>query len=349
MAAPLLYDATGRAVPGIDPAMAVEILPYGVDRLRWLAARRTGLGGSDASALVGLSKYTSRVALWEDKTGNLPLVDEQSEDAEMGSLLEPVVRERFARIHGLKIRMVGMLRSVEWPWMLANLDGLCSDGAGYEGKTTSVYAAHHWADGQVADHAELQSQWCMAVTGLERWHVACLIGGQRNVYRTVERDDSLIADLVQIGRAFWHDHVLTGHAPAVDGSAACTEFLQQHYPAVLADDVVEVDAAVRDELVTAKEVTAQAEKDATEAHAEVKNRARRLIGDRERLECDGELIASWGHVDKLDQRRFKAEEPDLAQQYTRPVTRVELDVAALKTDHPDVYRAYRQRQLRFAN
>lgn len=349
MAAPLLYDALGRPTPGIDPDIAVEILPYGTDRGRWLAARRLGLGGSDASTLVGLNMYESRTELWEDKTGNLPLVDEQSEEAEMGTLMEPVVRERFARVHGLTVRTVGMLRSVQWPWMLANPDGLCSDGAGYEGKTCSVFQAIGWADGQVPDHAELQAQWCMAVTGLSRWHVACLIAGQRNVYRLVERDENLIADLVQISRDFWHTNVLAGQPPAVDGSAACTTFLSQHYPRALVDEAVEVDTATREELVLAKEKAAQAEKDAKRDHDEVKNRARRLIGDRTRLECDGETVATWAHIDKLDTKRFQAGQPELAAQYTRPVEHVELDVAALKADHPEIYAAYRQRQLRFAN
>lgn len=349
MAAPLLYDTTGRVIDGIDPDYAVEILPYGVDRQRWLAARRTGLGGSDASALVGLSKYTSRIELWEDKVGNLPLVDEQSEEAEMGTLLEPIVRDRFAKVHGLTVRLVGMLRSVRWPWMLANLDGLCSDGDGYEGKTTSVYNAADWDDDQVADHAELQAQWCMAVTGLDAFHIACLIGGQRNVYRRVKRDNVLIGDLVQIGDDLWHNHVLTGQPPAVDGSDACTAFLTAHYPAVLVDDAVRIDPATRDDLVLAKEKAAQAEKDAARDHAEVKNRARRLIGDRSRLECDGKVVATWGHINKLNEKAFRAAEPDLAAAYTRPVSRVELDVDALKTDHPELYSAYRQRQLRFAN
>jgi putative phage-type endonuclease len=349
MAAPLLYDATGRTVDGIDPEYAVEILPYGVDRQRWLAVRRTGLGSSNASTLVGLNKYESRTELWEDKAGNLPLVNEQSEEAEMGTLLEPVVRDRFARVHDLDVRLAGTLRSTRWPWMLANPDGLCSDGAGFEAKTCGPFQAEHWADGQVPDHAELQSQWCMAVTGLPRWHVACLIAGQRNVYRLVERDNDLIGDLVQIGHDFWHGHVLAGQPPAVDGSAACTAFLAAHYPNVLVDEAVEVGPAVRDELVRAKEKSAQAEKDAKRDHDEVKNRARRLIGDRLSLECDGETVATWAHIDKLDAKRFQAGEPELAATYTRPVERVELDVAALKTDHPETYRAYRQRQLRFAN
>ena len=223
-------SVNGVPVPGIHPADALQILPPGVDRQSWLAERRTGIGGSDVSALVGLSRWTSRVELWEDKTGRLPLVDEASEEAEMGTLLEPVVRDRFARVHQVRVDLCGMLRSQRWPWMLANPDGLITDKrVGYEGKTCTIWKAHEWGDPDnplVPDHAELQAQWCMAVTGWDAWWVACLIGGQRNVYRHVERDDELIGDLVEISREFWNRNVLDDAEPDVDGSRGCADFLK---------------------------------------------------------------------------------------------------------------------------
>lgn len=35
----------------------------------WLAIRRTGIGGSDAAAAVGLNPHMSALELWLDKTG----------------------------------------------------------------------------------------------------------------------------------------------------------------------------------------------------------------------------------------------------------------------------------------
>lgn len=349
MAAPLLHDA-GTFVPGIDPEDAVQILGPGADRMRWLAMRRLGLGGSDVSALVGLSRWTSPIELWEDKVARLPLVDEQSEAAEMGTLLEPVVRDRFARVHDLRVRACGMLRSQRWPWMLANPDGLCSDGRGYEGKTCSPWQAHEWgteSDPLVPDHAELQAQWCMAVTGWPGWWVACLIGGQRNVYRLVERDDGLIGQLVEIGRAFWHNHVLAEVPPPVDGSDACTRLLTERFPLADLDTTVEIDPEERDEIAVLREKAIAAEKAAKADYDAVKNRIRTVMGTAETLMCGDDQIATWKHTNRFSDRKFRDARPDLAAEYTRQVDAT--DTERLAADHPTIYRRFCSRELRFSN
>ncbi|HET9892615.1 MAG TPA: YqaJ viral recombinase family protein [Mycobacterium sp.] len=332
----------------IDPDVAELVLPAGAGRATWLATRRAGLGGSEVSTLVGLTRYESPYELWLDKTGQVPFVeDAPSEAAEMGTLLEPVVRDRFARVHGLTVDLVGTYRSREWPWMVANPDGLCSDGTGYEGKTCSQWLAHQWKDGQTADHAELQAQWGMAVTGLTAWHVAVLIGGQHNEYRLIERDDELIAVLVDVSRRFWFDHVVAGEPPEWDGSDAAVRYLSDRYPVAAADTIADIDPDDRDDIVRVREKTQAAEKAAVADSEALKNRVRDLIGDREKLMCGNELVAVWTNNGKFSEKKFRAEHPDLAEQYTRPMTAVQLDVDALAEDHPDVYRACRSRRLDF--
>lgn len=336
---------TGHPVNGIDPDIAVQILPPGADRPLWLAARRAGIGGSDVSTVVGLNRWSSRYELWLDKTGRLPLVDEQSEAAEMGTLLEPVVRDRFARVHHLAVHPVGTLRSVRWPWMLTNPDGLCSDNNGYEGKTCSVWMAHEWDRGQTADHAELQAQWSMAVTGLTGWWVAVLIGGQRNEYRRVDRDQELIDELVRISGQFWREHIIADTPPAVDGSTACTGLLRDRYP--LADDehIVEVAPADRDEITTLREKTLAGEKAAAADADTVKNRVRVLMGSAEQLMCGEQEIATWRNTGQFCEARFRQKHPELAARY---LTNVEVvDAERLAADHPELYRAFRARVLTF--
>lgn len=341
---PQLHEL-GQPVDGIDRATAAQILPPGTSRPQWLAARRSGIGGSDVSTVVGLNRWSSRYELWLDKTGQLPLVDEQSEEAEMGDLLEPVVRGRFARVHQLEVRPVGTLRSVQRPWMLANPDGICSDGAGYEGKTCTVFKADLWAGGQTDDHAELQAQWCMAVTGLDRWWVAVLIGGQRNQYRLIQRDQELIDELISIGERFWRDHVLADTPPPLDGSAACTELLRDRYPVADTTRAVEVDPEVRDEITLLAEKTAAGQKAAKADRDALKNRVRGLLGDAEQLVCGEQEIATWRNTGQFSETRFQAAHPDLAERY---VTKVEVvDTERLAADHPEIHTAFRARVLTF--
>lgn len=344
-----MFAAPGRVVDGIDPAFARQILSPGPNRLDWLAMRRTGLGSSDVSALVGMNKYTSPYELWEDKTGRLPLVDEQSEAAEMGVLLEPVVRDRFARVLGLTVRQVGMLRSTQWPWMLANPDGMCSDGYGYEGKTCSLWKAHEWGtpdEPLVPDHAELQAQWGMAVTGLRGWWVAVLIGGQRNVYRLVERDEQIIADLASLSGRFWHEHVLADIEPAVDGSQAVTDLLTERYRVAAPGAVVEISAEERDALIVEREKVTASESAAKQDHEALKNRVRARMGSAETLIHDGRPVYTWKHTTRFSEQKFAAAHPEMAKKYRRAA--MVLDTERLAAEEPDLYREFCSRELRFA-
>lgn len=342
-------DAEHQVIPGIDPENAVQILPPEADRHRWLALRRTGIGGSDVSALVGLSHYRSPYELWLDKTGQLPISTEPpSEAARWGTLLEPVVRTEFAESHGVRVDQVGMLRSTRYPWMIANPDGLCSDGAGYEGKTCSLRVAHEWDDGQVPDHAELQAQWCMAVTGLDRWHVAVLIGGQRSVHRVVERDAALIDQLITISGRFWADYVETRTEPPADGSVSATQALAARYP--VADDedaTVDVDADTAEKLMREKAEAERAVREAEAAYEAVRNRIKALIGDRAQLASGRQVLATWRQVDRIHLARLRRERPDLVEVYTRPVTTDRFDEEAFQADHPELYQQFRVRELRF--
>ena len=59
---------------------AVKLIStIGMSRENWLKYRQAGLGGSDASAVLGVSKYKSALRCWLDKTEQAPDDDCQSE------------------------------------------------------------------------------------------------------------------------------------------------------------------------------------------------------------------------------------------------------------------------------
>jgi putative phage-type endonuclease len=173
-----------------------------LDREAWLDLRRHGIGGSDVSAIVGLSNYATPLSVWLEKTGLYRPDDDPSEAMEWGNILEPVVADEFSRRSGIPTTPYKfLLAHPEHPWMLANVDRLITadpvllvDEHGvYEGKTTNAFARADWGtedDPKVPDHALLQSHHYLAVTGLPYAYVAVLIGGQRLVWRRVERDET---------------------------------------------------------------------------------------------------------------------------------------------------------------
>ena len=50
-----------------EQAKSIIVLP--ADHAAWLKERKFGIGASDAGAMLGLSKWKSNEALWEEKTG----------------------------------------------------------------------------------------------------------------------------------------------------------------------------------------------------------------------------------------------------------------------------------------
>lgn len=93
------------------------------NRTEWLKARRSGIGGSDVAAILGLNRYKSALDIYNDKISTEEPKDQQSESAYFGSILEDVVAKEFSKRTGLKVQRVNtMLRSGKGDWMIANID-----------------------------------------------------------------------------------------------------------------------------------------------------------------------------------------------------------------------------------
>ena len=53
----------------------MEILSIKHNSPEWYELRKSGIGGSDAAAILGLSPWKTNVDLWEEKVGIKPLLD----------------------------------------------------------------------------------------------------------------------------------------------------------------------------------------------------------------------------------------------------------------------------------
>jgi putative phage-type endonuclease len=196
--------------PSSKPRPALRLVgTKQLPREDWLAVRKQGLGSSDAAAAVGLNPYKSQLELWLEKTGrdsSLPKVDPQDEEspAYWGNILEPIVATHYTRRSGHRIRRVNAVLQHPDPnltWMLANIDR------------------------EVIGASDVQ----LAVTGKPAADVAVLLGGQHLEIHRIERDDSLIARLIDLERLFW-DYVVSDTPPPADGSTSADQALRCLYP-----------------------------------------------------------------------------------------------------------------------
>jgi len=197
----------------------------------WLGHRRMGIGGSDAGAVLGFNPYKGAFAVYQEKVNGY--IDDLSskESVYWGNVLEPVVIKEFEKRTGKKVQRVNaILQSVEYPHMLANLDGkIVGENAILECKTASSYLQDEWDGDEVPAHYICQCQHYMAVTGAGRVYIACLIGGQKFVYKFIERDQEFIDWLINQEGSFWK-YVTDKNPPMPDGTTATAAYLAEAYP-----------------------------------------------------------------------------------------------------------------------
>lgn len=342
------------------PTGAVQVLPPGAPREQWLTERRKSIGGSDASTLVRLNPYSSLMALYLDKTGRVPAIPVNTA-IEWGILLEPVVRQWFARTYDLTIAELGMLRRPDAPRVHANLDGAVVDHTGHpvaaiEIKTTSWRQAHEWADGQCPDHAELQAQLVMWTTGLPTCYVIGLVDGRDPQVRMVHASPALGQMLAEEAADFYRLHVDPDQAPALDDSEATNTAIRRSLavaddtqlatptPALL--DLVDQYLGASDKVKAAK----AAQREADSALRMALGKTAVLVDDP--AKPDDRPPAKGGRTTYLTlvnngtfaPTGFAEAYPEIAEECT--VDAPTLDTAAVKAKHPEKYREHCARQLR---
>lgn len=288
------------------------------DPAAWLEARNKGIGGSDASVIVGLNSWKSPFQLWLEKTGQMEPEDlTDNEYVYWGTTLEEVVAQEFSKRTGKKVARRGLLQHDNFPYVLASIDRrVVGEDAGLECKTANGFAAKAWDGDNVPDAYYVQCQHYMAVTGAQTWYIAALIGGNHFVWKEIPRNDDDIKALLEAEAEFWRK-VETNEMPDVDGSESCTQALAEKFsgggPAIelpsVADESLDKIAELED---IKKRIDEQ-----IEAH---KNGLRMMMGDAEAGTTASGRRVTWktqaGRT-TIDSKRLKAEKPDVWQQYSK--------------------------------
>ena len=203
------------------------------DRPQWLKARRRGLGGSDAGAVIGMNKYKSNVRLWEENTGLVVPEDISDKPAVIfGKTAEAPLRELFMLDfpqYKVDYHEFWMYFSDARPFLFATLDGELTDEVDRRGileiKTTTIQSKTQWDewDNCVPQSYYIQLLHQLAATG---WDFAILkayiryykdgeLKGSTRHYKIERREVQGDIDyLVGKETDFWHC-VMTKTRPAL--------------------------------------------------------------------------------------------------------------------------------------
>lgn len=287
---------------------------------QWLRLRKRGIGGSDAGVVIGVNPYRSILELYHDKTSEELIENEETEATYWGHIMEPIVREEFAKRSGLEVQLVPyLLQHEECTFMLANLDGMVHDPVYgkciFEAKTSSAYKKEEWENG-IPETYYAQLQHYMAVTDWNGAYIAALIGGNEFIYRFVPRDERYIEDLMLKEESFWN-YVKMRIEPPADGSKATMEYLKKAYPSAEKAITIDLDEENRKWLVQYYQASAEL-KAVEKKKAEAENNLKQLVGEHESAHIENNVIR-WSNVtsQRLDTDRLKMEMPDIYQAYLK--------------------------------
>ncbi|MBQ8953207.1 MAG: YqaJ viral recombinase family protein [Clostridia bacterium] len=253
-------------------------------RADWLRLRRSGIGGSDAAAVMGLHPYKGPFAVYADKLG-AERAEDESEAMRQGRDLEEYVARRFAEASGLRLRReYGMLRSTAHPCMIADIDRrIIGERAGLECKTSKDLHLARYRNGDYPLEYYAQCLHYLAVTGWDRWYLAVLVYGTGLLTFTIEQEavrDDLEA-LIKAEEAFWRDHVERRQPPPPDGLEATSAALLGLYPRAGGQTM---DAGPEDETLMAALLDMKKRRKALDRDiAEAENRVKARMGEAEAL------------------------------------------------------------------
>lgn len=285
--------------------------------LEWLISRQQGIGGSDAGAILGVNKWRTPFQVYVDKTQKITEPNEQSEAAYWGTELEDMVAREFSKRTGKKVRRRNaILQSIEYPFMTANLDReIVAENAFLECKTVNAFGAKDWESEEVPASYLVQVMHYLAVTGYDKAYMAVLIGGQRFVYKEVNRDEDLISMIINAEKDFWKNYVLKEVPPPLDGSSAAEKYLKERYKDSDPGLAVNLKSEYKDKIkyyFELKNTIKQLEKQSKEIENNIKlELGEAEIGYAPNYEIDWKSITS----NKLDSKRIKKDHPELFKQY----------------------------------
>lgn len=287
--------------------------------------RATGIGGSDAAGVCGLSRWTTPVKIYLEKIGELPPVEE-NEAMKWGKRLEPLIADVFEEETGIKVRRYSTahtLRHPDYPHLMGHVDRKIEGRPwGLECKSAGkYYDVHEWGESWtdlVPPDYFLQCQHYMMITNWEKFYLAVLLAS--NDFRIYEilRDETIIANLLVKENAFWE--LVQKRTPPEPVSTLDTKLL---WPKDNGETVIATDEIAG--LIRRYNKADGLEKVAKEIKEETRTKIETFMQVNGRLiDMQGNQLATWkleNGGNRLDLEALKQDYPLIVTEYSKPTTR----------------------------
>lgn len=254
--------------------------------------RRTGIGGSEVSAILGLNPFMSPIDVWLAKVESYER--EVTPDMERGTYLEDGVARWYAARTGVELREVGTLRHSSRPRLLCTPDRIWNNALG-QSRLLSIKVPGNWLSEEWGEpHAwtcptayfvQLQHEMfiCRSL-GLcltDYGHLAAPLNGNLEII-TVAGDERVQERLAEEVEAWWVRHIERREPPPLDGSESAKQWLRRRFPK--SDKPVRVATPAEDILALTLQAAEVEWEAADKAYEKARQPVEEAIGDCEGIE-----------------------------------------------------------------
>lgn len=307
-----------------------------LERNAFLDERKTGIGGSDAAVILGLSKYKTPLQLAEEKLGAVePFSGNRFTEA--GNRLEDVIAHWYADTTHEKIARVNKtLRQKDHPYIMAHVDRrVLNRFRVLECKSADKWTMEQWGEegsDEVPDAYFIQVQHYLMFPSFIDGDLAALIGGNDfRIYR-IKPDEELQDMILRAEIEFW-ETIKRGDLPQpVNQDDTKRLWPRDNGKIIFADDEV---IQWHEQLKEAKGM----KKDLEKKISELKTKIQCFMGEHTILkDPHGKKLYSWKHQ-PLSSFKESALEEDYPDVFSRCTT-AKLDKKKLKQNYPEIYTQY---------
>lgn len=295
------------------------------DREEWLEYRKSGIGSSEIATIVGLNPWETPYQLWRRKRGLDP-AKEETFAMKAGHYIEDAVARFWSDSTGREVIKSSagdwLIRDNERPFLQVSPDRTYwlagkkhnKDNKGVlECKTTQMQIDSE----DIPKHWFCQVQYQLGTGNYQFGSLAWLCSGREFGYKDITLNRDFYEWLAGEAECFWTDYIKGGLEP----SAMSVKDVLLKYNRHTDGKIVEVNESVFDsweELKKVKdEIAALDERKKT-----LEDTLKECFGDAEAISYEGQTLATWKAPKpsmKFDDKRFKTEHPDLANEYMKEV------------------------------
>lgn len=285
------------------------------NREEFLRIRRTGIGGSDVGAILGVDGWRTPLDVFLEKCSPPPdEPEEENEPCLWGRLMEPVVIKEYERRTNRRTIQVPMQRHPKLEWAFAHIDAMVLDGNGsfshiLEIKTTrslreeipkKTLCQVHWYHGLFPD-----------IPYTDLITVRC---GSQYEQVEIKRDQAFTDMLLEKCHDFWINNVLKKEPPE-PMTAGDVMKLFPNSTKGKTNNVGEETLQAIEKLRVLNEERTRNEMQ----RKSVTNEIVRAFGDAESIAYKNKIIATYKSQcsTRVDVKAFREENPDLAGKYEK--------------------------------